>query len=148
MAFEFRLERRVEFAETDMAGIMHFANFFRYMEEAEHAFFRSLGLSVHMRIGDESITWPRVHAECDYKLPLKFEDRVEIHLQILERRSKALVLRFVFRRLSDRPPEEVARGALTTVCVAHDAAGGRMKAVAIPGPIAALLEPAPADSVA
>ena len=36
-------KRRVEFAETDMAGQVHFSNFFRYMEAAEHAFFRSLG---------------------------------------------------------------------------------------------------------
>jgi acyl-CoA thioester hydrolase len=34
MAFEFKLTRRVEFAETDMAGIVHFSNFFRYMESA------------------------------------------------------------------------------------------------------------------
>ena len=47
MPYEFKMTRLVEFAETDMAGIMHFANYFRYMEVVEHAFFRSLGLSVH-----------------------------------------------------------------------------------------------------
>ena len=46
MAHEFTLTRRVEFSETDMAGIVHFSNFFRFMESAEHAFFRSLGFSV------------------------------------------------------------------------------------------------------
>ena len=39
-------ERTVEFSETDMAGIVHYSNFFRYMESAEHAFFRALGFSV------------------------------------------------------------------------------------------------------
>ena len=48
MAYEFKAIRRVEFAETDMAGIVHYSNFFRYMETAEHGFFRSLGLSVVM----------------------------------------------------------------------------------------------------
>ena len=33
-------KRRVEFAETDMAGMVHFSMFFRYMEEAEHAIWR------------------------------------------------------------------------------------------------------------
>ena len=37
MAYEFRLVRQVEFSETDMAGIVHYSNFFRYMEAAEHA---------------------------------------------------------------------------------------------------------------
>ena len=47
MAYEYKMTRRIEFAETDMAGIVHFSNFFRMMEATEHAFFRSLGLSIH-----------------------------------------------------------------------------------------------------
>ena len=47
MPYEFKLTRRIEFAETDMAGIVHFANFYRMMEVTEHAFFRSLGFSLH-----------------------------------------------------------------------------------------------------
>ena len=46
MAYEFKLTRHVDFAETDMAGIMHFSNFFRFMEATETAFFRSLSLSI------------------------------------------------------------------------------------------------------
>jgi tetratricopeptide (TPR) repeat protein len=34
----FTTTRRVEFGDTDMAGIMHFANFFRFMEAAETSF--------------------------------------------------------------------------------------------------------------
>src|SRR5260221_14772436 len=46
MPYEFKHTRRVEFSDTDMAGIMHFSNFFRFMEATETAFMRSLGLSV------------------------------------------------------------------------------------------------------
>ena len=35
MAYEFKVTRRVEFSETDMVGIVHYSNFFRYMETAE-----------------------------------------------------------------------------------------------------------------
>ena len=49
---EFSLTRRVQFSETDMAGIMHFSNFFKMMEEVEHAFFRSVGLSVSAILQD------------------------------------------------------------------------------------------------
>ena len=58
----FRVKRIVEFADTDMAGIVHFAQFFNYMEAAEHAFFRSLGISVVTRQVDPPVGWPRVHA--------------------------------------------------------------------------------------
>lgn len=147
MAYEFKAQRRVEFSDTDMAGIMHYSNFFRFMETAEHGFYRSLGFSVvdekiHPRVG-----WPRVHASCDYRRPLRFEDLVEIHLLVTEKKSKALSFQFRFRKLSGSEAEEVARGALTIVCVSH-AADGSMKATPIPAEIADKIEVAPAERLA
>ena len=46
MAYQFKIKRIVEFSDTDMAGFVHHAVYYRYMEAAEHAFFRSLGLTV------------------------------------------------------------------------------------------------------
>ena len=147
MPYEFKATRRVEFSDTDMAGIMHFSNFFRFMETAEHGFFRSLGLSIindatHPRIG-----WPRVRAECDYTAPLRFQDEVEIRLLVAEKRSKSIRYLFRFRKLNGAPPEEVARGSVTVVCVTH-APGVKMKACAIPATLAARIEVAPPELLA
>ena len=60
MPASFSIRRRVQFSETDMAGIVHFSNFFRMMEEVEHAFFRSVGLSVSMQHDGMHVGWPRV----------------------------------------------------------------------------------------
>ena len=144
MAYEFKAIRRVEFAETDMAGIVHYSNFFRYMETAEHGFFRSLGLSVVMDQFDPPVGWPRVHAECDYLFPLRFEDEVEIHMLVREKRSKSLSYFFRFRKLNASPVIEVARGALTVVCVTHEAKG-KMAAVTIPEYLAQKIEVAPPE---
>jgi YbgC/YbaW family acyl-CoA thioester hydrolase len=143
MAHEFKIRRMVEFSETDMAGIMHFTNFFRYMEAAEHAFYRSLGLSVNSM---ESLGcgWPRVKAECEYKRPLRFEEEVEIHLVVREMRNRSIGYEFVFRSGG----LEVARGGLTVVCVAKDKATGEMKAVTIPAEVRAKIEQAPASLLA
>ena len=130
MPCEFKATRRVEFSDTDMAGIVHYANFFRFMETAEHAFYRSLGFSVVLHQFDPPLGFPRVHAECDYLKPLRFEDLVEIHLLVAEKKSKALRYLFRFRKLNADPVEEVARGALTVVCSHRP--GGKMPAVAIP----------------
>src|SRR5204863_372805 len=119
MPYEFKVVRRVEFSETDMAGIVHYSNFFRYMEVAEHEFFRSLGFSVVTRQVDPPVGWPRVHAECDYKQPLRFEDQFEIHMLVSRKKSKSLSYQFRFRKLNGSAPVEVARGALTVVCVTH-----------------------------
>jgi|ERR1051326_2073035 YbgC/YbaW family acyl-CoA thioester hydrolase len=144
MAHEFKAVRLVEFYETDMAGIVHYSNFFRYMEAAEHGFFRSLGLSVVTDDSDPPIGWPRVHAECDYFQPLRFEDELEVHLLVSEIKSKALSYVFRFRKLNASPPQEVARGKLTVVCVTHEP-DGKMKAAPIPKAVADKIELAPAD---
>jgi acyl-CoA thioester hydrolase len=145
MASRFTITRQVEFADTDMAGIMHFANFFRFMESAEHAFFRSLGLSVHCEIDGRTITWPRVEASCQFTRPLRFEDTVEIEVLVREKRDKSITCEHVFRkREAGGGVEEVARGRMTLVCVALGEEGRPMKAVPIPASIAALIEVAPA----
>ena len=144
MAHEFKIERRVEFSETDMAGIVHYSNFFKYMETAEHAFYRSLGTSVVMKHLDPPLGWPRVHAECDYFKPLRFEDLVEVQMLVKEKKSKSLVFVFRFYRLNGTR-EEVARGSLTVVCVAHQ--NGAMRAVEMPRELAAQIQVAPAESL-
>jgi YbgC/YbaW family acyl-CoA thioester hydrolase len=146
MPYEFKATRRVEFSDTDMAGIVHYSNFFRFMETAEHGFYRSLGFSVILHQFDPPLGWPRVHAECDYIKPLRFEDLVEIHLLVAEKKSKVLRYLFRFRKLNAEPVEEVARGSLTVVCVAHRP-GGKMAAVAIPHLIADKIEVAPKGSL-
>ena len=126
-----------------MACIMHYSNFFRFMETAEHAFFRSLGFSIMTNNVDPPVGWPRVHAECDYKAPLRFEDEVEIRLLVSEKKSKALSYVFKFIKLNAAPPLEVARGGLTVVCVRHD--GRKMTACSIPKTLADKIQVAPAE---
>lgn len=147
MAFEFKAVRRVEFADTDMAGIMHYANFFRFMETAEHAFFRSLGYSIVTTQTDPQVGWPRVHASCDYNAPLRFEDEVEIHLLVQEKKTKALTYQFRFNKLNGPDRLEVARGRLTVVCVTKDA-HGKMGATHIPKDLADRINTAPPDLLA
>lgn len=143
MAHEFKLKRRVEFHETDMAGIVHFSNFFRWMEAAEVGFFRSLGLSLHPGDGQDSIGWPKVHVECDYHAPLRFEDQVEIHLLVRKMGRRSITYQFIFRRLDESPIQEVARGAVVSACVTHNRATGRIEPVPIPLEIAELIDAAP-----
>ena len=145
MAHEFKIVRRVEFSETDMAGIVHYSNFFRYMESAEHAFFRSLGYSVVTKQVDPPVGWPRVHAECDFKAPLHFEDEFEVHMLVTAKKSKTLTFAFRFRKLSANPPVEVARGSITVVCVTHQ--HGKMSAATIPKEIADKIEVAPPEKL-
>jgi len=135
MACEFIVRRRVEFSETDMAGIVHFSNFFKYMETVEHAFYRSLGFSVVMAKHDPPVGFPRVHASCDYSRPIRFEDEMEIHLRVIEKKAKTLTHQVIFRKVIGDMKQEIARGKLIVVCVSHQP-DGSMGSVLIPPEIA------------
>ncbi len=146
MAFRHTLTDRVQFADTDMAGIVHFSNFFRYMERVEHDFFRALGMSIwdgHNEVAAEDrVGWPRVHASCDYKAPLHFEEVFTMELLVEEVRRKTL--RYLVR-FWKKDGTLGAEGRIIAACVQRDKATGRMKAVDIPDRIRDKIEPAPAE---
>ncbi len=147
MAFEFKYQRRVEFADTDMAGIMHFPRFFDFMEATEHAFFRSLGFSIVTSLNGRSYGWPRLNAECQYKRPLRFEDEVEIQLLVRDKKAKVITYEFIFRKLNAEPVEVVAIGSLTVICVTVDLETGAMKSTDIPAEINRRIEAAPCKTL-
>lgn len=128
------VQRRVEFSDTDMAGIVHFASFFRYMEAAEHEFLRRLGLSVVSYHGGEHISWPRVAASCDYSKPARFGDELQVEVSIEHLGSRSVKYRFVVRRGA----EQLAVGNMTSVCC-RIVPGELPKSITIPDDIRALL---------
>ena len=152
MAHQFTQRRRVSFSETDLAGIMHFSGFFRWMEDAEHAFYRSLGLSVHpLAHGatDTSTGWPRFKASAEYRLPLQFEEEVEVELIVAELRTKAIRYVFRFWKNPDGPAPRalVATGELVVVAVCAAPGTRVMKSSPIPEAFRSRIEPAPAEAL-
>jgi 4-hydroxybenzoyl-CoA thioesterase/acyl-CoA thioester hydrolase len=115
----FRTQRRIEFADTDAAGIAHFSTYFRLMEEAEHELLRSVGLSVILSDDEGTISFPRVSATCDYQQALRFEDVADIDVRVAKIGRTSIAYEFVF----SRGGEPIAQGKLVAVCcrVSHDA---------------------------
>jgi acyl-CoA thioester hydrolase len=119
-----------------MAGIVHFANFYRYMEEAEHEFLRSLGLSVIANQPDGSVLgWPRVRASCSFEAPAYYDDLLTIDLVVARVGVKSLVIEYTFRR----GETVLARGEMKTVCCTFSR-GGKFSSIEIPPAIRAKLE--------
>jgi acyl-CoA thioester hydrolase len=108
---EFSITRRVEFGDTDMAGIMHFSNFFRFMEVAETAFLRARGMSVSWDADGVHHGFPRVAASCDYHSPAKFEQELTITVTLEKLGHKSVSYRFDFTHESRR----IATGRMTAV---------------------------------
>jgi 4-hydroxybenzoyl-CoA thioesterase/acyl-CoA thioester hydrolase len=128
--------RRVEFRDTDAAGIAHFSVFFTWMEEVEHAFLREQGLGVHNTSGSSTISWPRVSASCDYRRPAKFEDQFDVRLTVKKLGNRSVTYGFVFQR----GPDTLAEGLLVAACCRMDA-GHAPQAIELPTEFVRALQP-------
>jgi 4-hydroxybenzoyl-CoA thioesterase/acyl-CoA thioester hydrolase len=129
----------VEFSDTDMAGIMHFSAFFRYMEAAEHELLRSMGFSVYSEIEGDVVSFPRVAASCEFHSPARCEDVLDIDVTVNRVGTKSVTYKFHFTQQG----RDVATGQMTSVCcrVPHgeapvsipipDAVASKLRALAI-----------------
>lgn len=116
----FTIRRRIQFAETDMAGVLHFSNYFRLMEEVEHAFWRSMNTSVYAgserdgerATGSRTISWPRVAVACDYFAPARFEDELDLSIRIVHVGRRSIEFETEFFKGDER----IALGRITAVC--------------------------------
>ncbi len=138
--FAFTTRRRIEFADTDMAGIIHFSRYFVFMEAAEHEFWNAVGTSVHTEIGGQQIGWPRVTSSASFTRPVRFEDEVEIKVRIERLGRKSITWGFCF----DHQGKEVARGQITAVCCQLTGDGPR--SIAIPSELLERITEAPAEA--
>jgi acyl-CoA thioester hydrolase len=151
----FQAVRRVEFRDTDAAGLAHFSAFFVWMESVEHEFWRHLGVPLVMPIpagsseepttpelpgglpggGTGIISWPRVAASCEYSGAVRFGDLLSVAVAVdrVGRTSVKFGFRFRCRDV------EVAEGSMTAVrCVLR--AGRPPEPVPLPDDLRVRLE--------
>jgi acyl-CoA thioester hydrolase len=135
--------RRVEFRDTDAAGIVHFSAFFFWMESAEHELLRTAGVAVVDRAADRvDASWPRVAASCDYLSAARFGDELEIAVTVEAIGHSSVTYGFGFSHAG----QAVARGRVVAVrCLMHP--GRKPESVPIPEEIIARLAQFKAEEI-
>jgi len=128
--------RRVEFRDTDAAGIVHFSAFFVWMESAEHELMRTTGIPVVEHGADgASFSWPRVAASCEYTAAVRFGDEVDIAVSVEGIGRTSVTYGFAFSHAG----EAVASGRIVAVrCLMHP--GGRPEPVPLTPEVTSGLE--------
>ena len=140
----YRTKERVEFADTDLAGIVHFSRFCHFVEKAEHAFYRSLGFSVAGRKEtdpERQIGWPRIQISFEFRKPLEFEEEFEVEILVEKIGIRTIDYR---TRVWKENGELAATGKMGVICVRSDESG-KMRAAEIPQWVLALIEEAPVE---
>lgn len=132
---EFRTTRRVEFADADMGGIVHFARYLVFMETAEHEFLRSLGSDAFATRDGRTIGWPRVEVSCQYLSPAHYGDVLDIHLRIARKGRSSLTYAITISTDS----RLVARGRMSSVCcIMNDGEG--LESISMPESLSRRIE--------
>jgi YbgC/YbaW family acyl-CoA thioester hydrolase len=148
MPYEHTSTRRIEFSETDMAGLVHFSNFFRYMETAERDLFEAAGLDLIKSKPGELVGWPRARAECRFSAPIRFGDTIDIHIAVKAVKDRSLDYQFrIFRKNPDGSRTQAAKGHMTTV-LSELTENGELRSVELPDSLRARITEAPAEALA
>lgn len=123
-------QRVVEFHETDAAGLVHFSNYFRYAESAEHALFRAIEYPMMEKEASSFFGWPRVRAQAKFSAPLESGEQIRIELSITEIKDKAIDYEFKIYR--SRDDVLAGKGNFSVMHVNIDEITREMRSVKIP----------------
>jgi acyl-CoA thioester hydrolase len=88
-----RWKVEVIFGDTDQMGVVYYANYLRYFEGARAAYWRGLGRN-YKDLELAGVALPVVEAHCHYKRPARYEDVLEVDVEVGEVRGASL--RFVY----------------------------------------------------
>lgn len=88
---------KVRFAETDAAGIVYYPNFYKWMDQATHEMFESIGFPTNKLLAEQKGV-PLVEAQCQFLKPLYLSDYIKLVSLVEEVRSKVVKIRHTFYR--------------------------------------------------
>ena len=113
MAFRARIQ--VRFGDVDHAGIVYYPQFFIYFHEAFEDFFNTNGFPYDQLLNKRRVGFPTVHIECDYRLPLRYGDALDVELSVPHVSDRSAVFHYVGYRKLDGKQACVA--SITCACV-------------------------------
>jgi 4-hydroxybenzoyl-CoA thioesterase len=123
----------VEFADCDPAGIVFYANYFRWFDDCTTALFLAAGLPIRKLFKSHKVVGiPIVDAHARFLKPSSYGDELEVESRISEWRNSSFVISHTFYRNGELALE----GFETRVwAAAHPSEEGRLKALPIPGDV-------------
>ena len=107
-----RLPVRVYYEDTDMAGIVYYANYLRYIERGRSDWVRGLGLDQN-RMKEDGIVFAVRRVEADYLSPAKLDDELVVETEVMS----VTGVRLVMDQQVKRCEEILFHAVVTVVCI-------------------------------
>jgi len=109
------MEKKIYYHDTDCGGVVYYANYLKYLEEARTEFFSERGVELKELVRS-GIGFVVARVEIDYKSPAKYQDILKIITRI--EKTRASVIQFFQKVLNHGITVVEAR--TTLVCVGAD----------------------------
>jgi len=93
---------RVYYEDTDLAGIVYYANYLKFIERARTEWVRGLGIDQSQVRDSHGVVFAVRRVEADYLVPAKFDDQLVVHTEVARKTGAQIVLRQTVLRGPDR----------------------------------------------
>ncbi|WP_292291136.1 tol-pal system-associated acyl-CoA thioesterase [Marivita sp.] len=104
---------RVYYEDTDMAGIVYYANYLKYIERARSDWVREMGVDQNALRDEDGIVFAVRRVEADYLIPARFDDMLEVRTRTLAVTGARLIMEQVVMR----GEETLFSAVVTAVCI-------------------------------
>lgn len=115
---------RVYYEDTDMGGIVYYANYLRYIERARSDWVRSLGVDQNAMREKDGVVFVVRRVEADYLKPAKFDDELLVRTVVKE----VTGVRLIMSQEVIRGDDLLFQAEVTVVCVGEGGAPARLPA--------------------
>ncbi|OLC00660.1 MAG: hypothetical protein AUI15_07055 [Actinobacteria bacterium 13_2_20CM_2_66_6] len=133
MDFRFAHRQRVRFGETDLQGVVYYANYLLFAEVGRIAYLRELGVVYDRDLLAHGVDFTIGEASVRYQAPLRFDDEYDIKVRMGEIRHSSWTLEYAIDRADGKHCADAS-----TIQVMIDRKSGR--AIRIPAELRETLE--------
>ena len=125
----YRLPIRVYYEDTDMAGIVYYANYLRYIERGRSEWVREVGLDQNRMKDEDGIVFAVRRVEADYLAPAKLDDELVVETWV----ESLKPVRMVMGQEVKRGEQVLFRAMVTVICMTLEGKPVRLPKWDVPG---------------
>ncbi len=115
---------RVYYEDTDMAGIVYYANYLKYIERARSDWVKSLGIDQNSMREQDGVVFAVRRVEADYHAPARFDDALQVETRV----QTVTGARLVMQQEVTRDGDLLFGATVTIVCINDSGQPARLPA--------------------
>lgn len=115
---------RIYYEDTDLAGIVYYANYLKFIERGRSEWVREMGVDQAAMKRDEGVVFAVRRVEADYNAPARYDDEVIVTTQV----EAVTGARLIVKQTVERDGDVLFSALVTIVAIGEMGAPARLPA--------------------